>query len=111
MTLAQEAEWIGLRIFFPASLLLLAAGIGLVVVGNWGFGTPWVLIGIGGMLFSAVVGATFLSPQSKQIGMLIEQKGTNDPEVVQRLGRVFLVSRIELAVLLLVVLDMTIKPG
>jgi hypothetical protein len=41
----------------------------------------------------------------------VEQRGPDDPEYLRRLGRIFLVSRIELVILILVVIDMAIKPG
>ncbi len=110
-TLAADAEWIGTHIFLPASLALLAAGILLVIVGQWGFTTLWVALGIGGFAFSVVVGSVFLGPESKKLAVLLRERGPEDAEVEARMNQVFLVSRIENVVLLLVVLDMTIKPG
>jgi hypothetical protein len=45
------------------------------------------------------------------LGRAIEERGPDDPEYQRRLARIFLVSRIELLLLILVVLDMTVKPG
>jgi hypothetical protein len=42
---------------------------------------------------------------------MVEERGPDDPEYRRRLARIFLVSRIELLLLILVVLDMTVKPG
>ena len=42
---------------------------------------------------------------------MVEERGPEDPEYLRRLGRIFLVSRIELFLLILVVLDMAVKPG
>jgi hypothetical protein len=41
----------------------------------------------------------------------MQEQGEAAPEVGTRLSRIFLVSRIELVVLLLVVADMALKPG
>ena len=109
---AKEAEWVGMRIFLPVSVLLLALGIGMVINEEaWGFGDTWILIGLGGILFSILVGALFLGPESGKIGKLIDAEGDDSPEVKRRLSRIFLVSRIELVILLAVVADMVIKPG
>jgi uncharacterized membrane protein len=108
---ATEAEWIGGRVFLPASLVLLLAGIGLTLEGDWGFTTPWVLLGLVAFGLSALTGSLFVGPESGRIGALITDLGPNDPVVAARIKRVFLVSRIELAVLILIVLDMTVKPG
>jgi hypothetical protein len=41
----------------------------------------------------------------------MEEQGESAPEVRSRLSRIFLVSRIELLILLLVAADMALKPG
>jgi uncharacterized membrane protein len=110
-TFAGEAEWVGMRVFFPTSVVVLLAGIALVLEGNWGFDQLWILLGLAGIAFSIVVGAAFLGPESGRIKTLLEIKTYEDPEVQSRLNRIFRISRIELGVLLLVVLDMAIKPG
>ena len=108
---ALDFEWIGTHIYLPASLVLLLSGIGMVIEGQWGFTTPWVLIGLGGFAATIVTGAGFAGPQTKKVHALIEQKGINDPGVQVAMERLFLISRIDLVVLILVVVDMAIKPG
>ena len=110
-TFAGEAEWVGMRIFMPTSIVVLLAGIALVLEGGWGFDQLWILIGLAGIAFSIVVGAAFLGPESGRLKALMEARGAEDTEVKQRLERIFMISRIELGVLLLIVLDMAIKPG
>jgi uncharacterized membrane protein len=109
--IATEAEWVGSRIFLPASIVLLLAGIGLTLEGDWGFTTLWVLLGLIAYGLSALTGSLFLGPESGRIGKLIAEVGPQDPEVIARIKRIFLVSRIELVVLLFIVFDMTVKPG
>jgi uncharacterized membrane protein len=108
---ALQLEWVGTRVFLPASLVLLLAGIGMVLEGNWGFTTTWVLIGLIGFGVTVVTGAAFLGPQTKKVHALLESKGTDDPEVQSQMARLFVISRIDLVVLLLVVIDMAVKPG
>lgn len=109
---AKDAEWVGTRIFTPASLLVLAMGIWMVVDRpDFAFGDTWIVLGLGGILFSALVGSLFLGPESGRIGKLIEANGADNPEVQRRLRRIFVISRIELVVLLLIVVDMVVKPG
>jgi uncharacterized membrane protein len=106
-----DTEWIGLHVYMPASILVLISGIALVLNGHWGWGHSWIVFGIFGILFSAIVGATFLGPEAGRIKKLIEEHGPTAPAVRDRMNRVFLVSRIELVILLLVVADMALKPG
>ena len=109
---AQDAEWVGMRVFLPASLLVLALGIAMVIDRpEIAFGDLWIILGLGGILFSALVGSLFLGPESGRIGKIIEAEGPGSPEATRRLKRIFLVSRIELVVLLLVVVDMVVRPG
>ena len=108
--LAADSEWIGQRIFMPASLLLLAAGIIMVVVGNWGFETLWVVIGIAGFVYSIISGAAFLGPRSGKLKKLMAERPADDPEVTARIKEILKFARIELVILIVVVLDMTLKP-
>lgn len=112
VSLAHESEWIGLRVFMPASLVALASGILMVAHdGGWTFGEPWILVGLGALAVSFLVGALFLGPEAGRIGALTEEHGHDHPDVQRRIRRVFAVSRAELALLVLVIADMATKPG
>ena len=110
-TFAKETEFVGQRIFFPASVLVLLSGIFAVLEGNIGFTTPWVILGLVGIGLTIITGSTFLGPQSKKVGQLIDARGGDDPEVKRRIARLVAVGRIDLVVLALVVVDMVLKPG
>jgi hypothetical protein len=58
-----------------------------------------------------VVGAAFLGPESGRVGRLAEERGVTDPDLQRRIRRIFAITRFDLAVLLLVVIDMAVKPG
>lgn len=106
----HQAEWMGMKVFMPASIVQLVTGIWLVIEIDYSFSEFWIAFGLFGILFSAVVGAAFLGPQSGKLGTLAAEKGFEDPETQAVLQRLVLVSRIELGILLLVVIDMAIKP-
>lgn len=109
---AKDTEWVGTRIFTPASLLVLALGIWMVIDRpEIAFGDTWIILGLVGIIFSALVGSLFLGPESGRIGKLIEGEGADSPEVQRRLRRIFLVSRVELVILLLIVVNMVVRPG
>lgn len=105
------AEWVGTRVYLPSSLLLFAAGAWMVIDGNWGWGTPWVMIGIGGWLFSAVLGATYLGPQAKKLKVDRDAGTLSDEALLVRVDKIVNVQRVESFVFLLVVFAMTVKPG
>ena len=106
-----DAEWMGLRVFMPASILLLASGIWAASEGNWDFGQAWISIGFAAFLFSFFLGMAFLGPESGRIKQLVKERSYEDPEVQRRIGRILMFSRIELVVLLVAIWAMAAKPG
>jgi uncharacterized membrane protein len=111
--LASEIEWYGTRILIPTSLTLVVLGFILLheSSGAYDLGQGWVTFGFVVWLLSFIAGAGFLGPESGRLSKLVEERGPEDPDYQRRLGRIFLVSRIELVLLILVVLDMAVKPG
>lgn len=107
---AGDAEWVGMRIFMPAALVLVVFGFLLIHQGHWDY-KFWVIFPIVIWVLSFLTGAGFLGPESGRLNELISREGVEHPEVAARINRIFLVSRIELVLLLLVVLDMALKPG
>jgi uncharacterized membrane protein len=105
---ARQLEWIGTRVFMPSSLVLLIAGI-IMTIDAWSFEELWIVIGIGGFLYSFINGAFFVGPLSRRTGQLLSDRD-DAPEVSANIQRLFVLGRIELAVLVIVVWAMTIKP-
>ena len=107
-----DVEWLGLRLLNPASLLVLVSGVLLVIDQEaYDFSQFWVWIGLVMFAVSAGTGAGFLGPESGRIKALIESHGPESPEVQRRTARILAISRIELVLLILIVLDMVVKPG
>ena len=109
-TTGEGAEWLAQRVFIPASLSVLVLGLLLVFDGPWQFDQLWILLGLAGYAASFLLGILFFKPEGERINAAIEARGPNDADVVRRVARINAVSRLELAVLFLVVADMTIKP-
>jgi uncharacterized membrane protein len=113
VTLARWAAWVGEKLFAPAGLVVLAMGVAMLIHGDdslvhWG--KFWVIVGLVGYATTFVTGIAFLAPQAKRIAELSETKGTSAPETTAAIRRILLISRIDVAVLLLVVADMITKP-
>jgi Predicted integral membrane protein (DUF2269) len=109
LAFTRQIEWVGTRVFTPASVLVLLAGI-VMTIDVWSFEELWILIGLAGFLYSFINGAFFLGPLSAKTAGLMEERGTEDPEVLGNIRRLFVLGRIELVVLLIVVMAMTLKP-
>ena len=103
-------EAIGVRFFVPATLLVLLAGIGLVIDGNWSLGEPWISAGLAIWITSFAVGLGYFAPESPRIAALIAAEGPRSPAVEARVRRLHLVSWIELALLIAVLVLMIVKP-
>jgi uncharacterized membrane protein len=112
LAFSKEVEWIGLRVLNPASLLVVILGVLLVIeVDGYEFSQFWISAALVMFLASAVTGAGFLGPEAGRIGKLGDELGPTAPKVQRRISRVLLISRIEFVLLVLIVLDMVIKPG
>jgi uncharacterized membrane protein len=110
---AREIEWYGTRVLVPSALVVVIIGFILLHVsaGAYDLGQGWVLFGFIVWLLSFIVGAGYLGPESGRLSKLVDERGPEDPEYLRRISRIFVVSRIELLLLILVVLDMAVKPG
>lgn len=75
---ARQIEWIGTRVFTPASLLLLAAGI-IMTLDAWDFQTTWIIIGMAGFAYSLINGAAFNGPLSGKTSRLAEERVSRTP--------------------------------
>lgn len=109
-SLGRQAEWLGQRVFTPASFVVLAFGIALVHKAGWGYGRFWVDFALAAWAASTALGVGLLVPKSKQLNALIAERGVEDDEVQQRLRQILAFARVDTLLLLLIVLDMAAKP-
>lgn len=105
-----DAEFIGMRVFMPASIVLLIAGAWMVYDGPWSMSDPWLAIAFALYLLSFLTGAGFLGPESGRISKRMTEHGPEDADVQRRIRRILLISRIELVWLLAIVVLMVVKP-
>ena len=109
-TVARQAAMVGEKLFAPAGIVVVAMGVAMMVNTNWGWGKFWVIAGLVGYAITFVTGVAVLSPMTKKIAALTQEKGPNDPETAAAITRVLQIVRIDVAMLLLVVVDMVVKP-
>ena len=110
-TVIREGERLGKALFGPASLLVLATGIWLVLEGNWGFDQVFVVGGLVGVSASIAVGAVFIGPTVKRLEEGLTTSDTLDHEMKGSLMRLRNVGRVDALIMLVVVFLMTVKPG
>ena len=107
---AKDIEYIATRTFIPASLVLIALGFVLMDQGGWQY-KFWVIFALAGWGASFLLGTFVIGPRSGRIGKMIDERGGVDDEIAGQIERLLLFSRVELAVLALIAMDMVLKPG
>ncbi len=110
VSIAREAAFVGEKIFAPAGLVVFLMGVAMMLNTNLGWGHFWVILGLLGYLSTFTVGIGVLSPLAKRIGESAESNGPEHPATLALIDRILLIARIDVAVLLVVVLDMVTKP-
>ncbi len=107
---ARDVEWLGNRVFVPASLLVLVFGFLMIWEGPWGFDQLWIQLALGLFAVTFLTGAFFLGPQAGKIAKLIEQLGHEAAEVQAQIRRVLFVARLDLLTLYSILVVMVAKP-
>jgi uncharacterized membrane protein len=107
---AKDTEVVGMRVFIPASLILVIAAVAMMVNLDWSWSQNWIILGLIAFVLSFVLGAGFLGPEGGRIAELIERQGPDSPAVQARIRRILTISRCELIVLLTVIVNMVVKP-
>jgi uncharacterized membrane protein len=104
-------EWLGPRLFAPMSILVIIAGPLLVDEIGYDFDQTWLTLGFVGWTISFIFGVAFYPREGAKREKLIEQNGTGHELVAESINRVLTVATIDTIVVVLVVIDMTTKPG
>jgi uncharacterized membrane protein len=104
-------EWLAPRMIGPASVLVLVAGILLIDEAGYDFSDTFISIGLTGWIVSFLLGVGFYPRAGAKREKLIEQHGPAHEAVAASLQRVLTVATVDTLIVVLVVLDMTTKPG
>jgi uncharacterized membrane protein len=106
----RNGAWTVMRVFLPSSVLVFASGVGLVEEGNWSWDEPFIVLGL--ILWAAVslVAFAYLGREMGKAAGRLADEGPS-PALGLRLRNLVWLSRVLLAVLVVVVFLMTVKPG
>ena len=103
---AGRAGSLAERMFVPASLVVVLAGVGLMLEGDWDWGRLWVVFALVTFAASFVTGLFVLGPIAKRIPVV----GPATPAGQELIRRLFTILRIDLAYMYAIVFAMTVKP-
>lgn len=96
------------RLFVPGSIATLVTGVLLVLAGGYGW-PAWVVLGLGGVAFTAVFGGTVLGPTAERALKAAEAGG--DPAGVPQALRLVRYGKFDYVVQFSIVWLMVAKPG
>lgn len=106
---ADEVDRTTRRLYTPLAALVLVSGIWLTANMGIDMGESWISVGFLTWLVAIGLGAALAAPRARKVAAAIAVEGVGSPAAQEGIRRVLLVSRIELAVLLLAILAMTTK--
>lgn len=107
---AAVGEQAGRVYYAPAAVVTLLAGIGMVIVGGLSWGEPIVSVGFAGVAASIVLGAVLVERASADLADAVEH-GASPERVTALRRRIRTYSVLDVAVLLVVVAVMVVRPG
>jgi len=104
-----DMEFVSQRMFAPAAMAALLFGVLMVLeADSIDFDQTWIILGIGGIVVSTILGLGYLGPQAKK---LAAECAGGDAAAEGRLTAISHVAQLDLFVLLVVVWAMVTKPG
>jgi uncharacterized membrane protein len=107
---AGSVSFAVMYVFLPAALTVIASGVGLTSTGNWDWGEPFI---VAGLLLWALVALTAFGYLGRAIGAAGAQLAAEGPSPALglRMRNLNWLSRGLLAVLVVIVFFMSVKPG
>ena len=108
----HDQEWLAMRLFIPASLVVVIFGIALVIESDaWSFDQLWIVLGLIGYAATFVTGLFFIKPASERIaGEMEAQGGRLSPRLRADIRKLIVTARVDYVTFALVVFDMVAKP-
>jgi hypothetical protein len=108
--LIDETADLGVKLFIPASLATFGFGLTLAIDGPWRFDQLWIVLGLAGFLATFITGAAIMKPRGDKVAELRRRDGRMSAEAEFAARRMLTLGRTDYVVLVLVVVDMVLKP-
>jgi uncharacterized membrane protein len=108
---AKMLPYAGLRVFMPATVLVLLSGLSLVSMTEaWSFSQLWVWLAVGAVLVAVLMGVLYLSRLGLELERLSERPEW-EPAMDEAAGRWLRGYGLVLVVLVFALWDMVFMPG
>ena len=103
---AGHAGKVGERLFAPTAIVVVLAGIGLMLDGDWPWGRLWVIWALVAFAGTFAMGLFVIGPTAKKL----PEVGPTTPEGQEVIRKVFAHLRMDLVFLFSIIFAMTVKP-
>jgi hypothetical protein len=103
-------SFVALKVFLPASLVLLASGALLTEDGNWDWSELVIVFGLIAWVVVAGIAFSYVTREMGRAGAQMAAQGPS-PELGTKINRLVLLGRVLILVLFVVVFVMVVKPG
>jgi uncharacterized membrane protein len=110
LQIGRLADQVAAKLFPLMSFVVLGFGIAMTLNAEIPYNQFWIIFGLVAWVASAATGILFISPETKRLTRAMVERGPQDAEVQTRLRRILLVTRFDVALMFLIVLDMVAKP-
>jgi uncharacterized membrane protein len=107
----RDAVKIGNVFYAPLALVLIVVGVLLVEEVGYEYSELWIALGFLGWLFSLAVGLGVYAQQARKLEAAVAADGPTSVAAQEGIRRILLINSIQITVLVLVVIDMAIKPA
>lgn len=104
-------EFFGNKVIGPTSGILLLAGFGLVAELDLNVDETWIVLALIGWVVSGIIGFAVLGRFGKEIGEAMTATPPDFARSETLYGKLLMWSRIDLLLVVLIVVDMVVKPG
>lgn len=109
--LSHIGDFVGNRVFAPATALLLASGAWAVTEGSWEFSETWISIGFTAWILGLLLAIFWHRTEGTRIREAVTAGGAASPGARRIATASLLVGLLELAILVVAVWAMVAKPG
>ena len=106
----RNMGWVANRVFLPSSIVVILTGMALTEKGNWGWGEPFVLVGLIGGLAIMAIAFSYVTPQLGRLGARMAAEGPS-PELAARMNQLVWTARVLLLAAFVIILFMVTKLG
>lgn len=107
----RGVKFIDDRVANPAYIALALVGVLLVIIGPWEFEQLWVVLAIGLYIILGLVGFALYTPTLSRQIRVFEADGSQSSEFASLTIRSRILGAVLGVVVLLIVMDMVVKPG